>query len=439
MSNTYFSHLVGQFLYKKTIEKNRKCRILVILHLYYMDSWPAIRKYLRNLSPYTHDLIVTYIPEHSSAETLEEIKKYKPGVKLCACENRGFDVGPFLEVLSETDLKRYDIVYKLHSKGTGRKCIYIYDQIFKRSDWFKNLYNAILGGLSVHATIDALYNNKTIGLVAAENLITQDPKHKQAFTLAYAREKNISINENYHFVAGTCFAIRAELLEQVKKWKIRLEDFMPTQRGTFSLAHAAERFICGFIEPLGYTMFGRKTRHPVYRRKLKRYRTYTALRLLEDPHIRIDYEFFYKFIEGRQLVYEIKELPLRCIKRLWNGQWLSLQETHAYRYLQGQVHQYREYCMENEKLSGLCMSEQRFSKLIHSLQNGYDKTFMPVVAQGTYELLDGQHRLCWLLNTYGPDYVIPVLCIAPVQYPRWHQRLKEYLKTRVKSLFTRSV
>lgn len=429
MSNNYWEYLAGRWYYRKEIAKNYSCKILVVLHLYYMDSWPTIQKYLRNLRPYKYDLIITYIPQQANEKILAQIKQFKPDTQFFACANKGWDIAPFLEVISKQDLLRYDIVYKLHTKGTTRKFIYIYNQIFKKKDWFTNLYDGILGGFSVHRTINRLCTHPTTGLVAAKNLIIQDPKHKQTFTAAYAQRLHIPITQNYHFVAGTCFAMKAALLEQVKTWPVHMTDFTPTKRGEgFSLAHALERMICAFIEPLGYSLYGQPTPHPLYSRQLKRYQKYTALRLLDDPRVKIDYEFFYKWLEGGRIVYEIKHLALREIKREWQGQILHLQDTHAYQYLEGNSTVYNEYCAENERISGICMSETRFKKLIHSLQNGYDETYMPVVRGEDYVLQDGQHRCCWLLKKYGPDYKIPVLCITDISALRWDRRIKRYLK-----------
>ncbi|WP_428048898.1 rhamnan synthesis F family protein [Candidatus Avelusimicrobium caledoniensis] len=435
MSDNYVEHLVGRWIFRKQIQQNRSCKILVILHLYYEHAWPTIKKYLRNLSPYTYDLMVTYIPEQTNVKVLANIKKFKLNTCFFPCENKGWDVAPFWGVLSTIDLSKYDIVYKLHTKGTKRKFIFIYNQIFKKKDWFYNLFNGILGGFSVHTAIQHLYTNPQVGIVAAENLIVCDPKHKQAFTKTYAKRWHIDINPRYHFVAGTCFAMKASLLQQVKKWPIVADDFVPTERGQFSSAHALERLLCAFIEPLGYQFFGQKTAHPRYGCKLKYCQKYTALRLLEDKRVHVDYEFFYKNLEGRLILYEIKKLSLGKIRREWNGKILELQHTHAYQYLEGHMQQYNDYCIENKRLSGFSMSSQRFGALILSLQTGYDETYMPVVRAEDYVLCDGQHRCCWLLKKYGPDYVIPALCITNASNLRLEKKIRLFIKKQWKKYF----
>ncbi|MBO6256472.1 hypothetical protein J6N69_00345 [bacterium] len=155
---------IGYIKYRKEIYKNKKARICVCLHLYYMNSWEKIKKYLKNLSPYKYDLYVSCCKGNYNQKTLNKIKKFKKDVKITIFPNIGYDVGSFIETINNIDLNNYDIVFKIHSKGVKRPYIYIYNQIFKYADWFHNLYEGILGEFTVHETIDKLMNNKNIGL-----------------------------------------------------------------------------------------------------------------------------------------------------------------------------------------------------------------------------------------------------------------------------------
>lgn len=71
MSSHYYSRSLirsaarsaGQKKYSDLMKKNKNKKILVILHLFYPESWMEIREYLLNLKGYTWDLCVTY-PDH---------------------------------------------------------------------------------------------------------------------------------------------------------------------------------------------------------------------------------------------------------------------------------------------------------------------------------------------------------------------------------------
>lgn len=400
---------------KKLIKRRAKSnpKILVILHLFYMHEWPYIANYLKNLDTYNYKLVVTLIEGNFDTDTLEQIKQFKPDVTFKIYENRGFDIGSFIDIIKNTDLNAFDIVFKLQSKGIKRPYIFIYNQIFRWADWFFNLYNGILGYLSVDKTIKMLTYRNKIGLVAAKNLIIQDPKHKQFFTNQKSKELGINIKENYKYVAGTCFAIRAHLLKPIQDLKITFSDFEQVKRGTFSLAHAMERIVCACIEPQGYTLFGIRVKHNKYTHKVKREKKFSAIRLLDDPRFVLDYDFFYKILELRKIKkYSIEYIKLGDIRRYWEGKLYSLTETSPYKYLKTNDDKlYKKYCTINSKNSLFDMSKKRFSILLKSLNSGYQERMMPVLEQKNLAIMDGQHRCCYLLNKYGPNHKIKCLII----------------------------
>ncbi len=407
----FMERIVGHLKYGRLIKKNREARILVCLHLFYMESWPVIAKYLENLSPYKFDLIVTYVDGMYNEKTLSDIIKWCPAVKLKMYPNLGFDVGPFVDVLRDINLDAYDIVFKLHSKGTSRKFIYIYEQIFKTHDWFFNLFNGVLSGINVHISIDKLLNSRKIGLIAASNLVVNDPPHKQYFTNEWASKLGIGINNNYRYVAGTCYAVRSHLLKPIKMLGLTINDFEKTERGFFSLAHAMERIVCACVEPAGFTLDGNVTQHPKYDRELAVYRKFSAIRLLYDKRFKLDYDFFYRVMEMRLIKdYRLEEVRLGDIRRLWQGKLLPLTECHPYKYLKGEKEQYLMYTKDNNKILGFSMSENRYDSLIRHLDSGIDAKFVPVLDSNNV-ILDGQHRCCYYAYKYGEDYKVTVLKI----------------------------
>jgi len=398
----------GRQLDRPLIERNRDCSILVILHLFYDNAWTVIREYLENLSCYEHvDWIFTYTEGHIGDRTIQKIRSRYPAAKVIGCENRGYDLWPFVHALEQVDLTRYDVVYKLHSKGIGRPEIFIYDQIFKYSDWFFNLFDGVLDGRSVHRAIDMLMNDG-IKLTAAENLIVHDPKHKMNLMRKFCADKGLPYRENYSFVAGTCFAARAEMLEPLKKLNLSAEDFAPTVRGVFSEAHAIERWLCFAA---GDAVRGIPVPHPTYERELKYRRATSPLRMLEDPRFILDDEFFYHALERHTVAgYEVIRMKLKDIRRRKiDGAICPLSDCEPYHYLCGDEREYRDYCRKNLLVSGYDMSVERFDKLNRSLEDGYDPKRMPVVQGPDHIIRDGQHRCCILLKKYGPEHEIDVL------------------------------
>ena len=173
------------------IEKNKDAKILVILHLFYPMSWIEIKEYLDNLSCYHYELIVTVTNGMIPDAVIAQIRDFKPDVRIIECENKGFDVRPFMMAIQSVDLHKYDVVVKLQSKSTKRRWIFIYNQLFLRRDWFLDLFEGILSPENVHQNIDTLLHDPEIGLVAARNLIVHDPSYKEELVRRIARKHNV--------------------------------------------------------------------------------------------------------------------------------------------------------------------------------------------------------------------------------------------------------
>ncbi|MBQ7413688.1 MAG: hypothetical protein IJV07_05415 [Alphaproteobacteria bacterium] len=263
---------IYRFVFYKQIRMNQSARILVHLHLFYASSWKAIRFYLENLSVYPYDLIVTYPEQLKTNAVLSEILNFRPSAVLVPCDNRGFDIGPFCHVLKKLDLKKYDIIYHIQSKSVvpkKRKRI-TYDHVFQKDDWFHQLFSGCFGVANVHRGINSLLHTKRDGLVAAESLITDDNPERRARVAAYAERRGIIIPKNYRFVMGTCFGLRAHLLQRWQQFD--LSDFQESRRGIFSLAHAMERLIVCEVLQQGYSLRGLPVRCCQNRRILNRHK-----------------------------------------------------------------------------------------------------------------------------------------------------------------------
>lgn len=416
---------LGRYYHFQTIKRNRNTRILVILHLFYMSAWPEIREYLKNLSPYNYSLIVTCTNGFYDEDTLSQIIAFKEDSKIIRCNNLGWDVLPFLIALRSIDLSNYDIIFKLQSKGTKRKETYLYGQYFRKRSWFLNLFEGCIGPFTVHKSIDNLMTkDKRIGLVAAKNLIVEDPIHKRHMVEQTLEELNLPNPQNYKFIAGTCFAIRANLLNRIQTINIETESF--NSKG-FSLAHRIERILCfpPFWE--GLKVVGPNV--CIFRRLLgyffpyaRRWRKYNGVRILKDPRVHVDDEFAFRSIEPKLIkCWEFVDIKVGEIKR-----WLypndniivSLSETLPYKYLVTRDSKiYYDYCEYNHKVWGVdCMSKERFDGLIYSMDTKGDTNENNIVLLDNNIIYDGQHRCCWLLYNNGPNYVINALLIK-LYYP----------------------
>ena len=409
---------IGRIVFFRTIRKNKNKRILVCLHLFYENSFMEIKEYLKNLAPYNYDLCITYPKKFAYDKLINEITAFKPDVKLIPFDNLGFDIAPYVAALDSYDLTHYDIIFKLHSKGTARETIYIYEQFFYKRDWFLYLFEGILGPFNVHKTIRLLTEDNDCGIVGAKNLIVHDPPHKQRLLSRWMKELNLNIPDaDYKYIAGTCFAVRADLQNHIKKLNIKPSDFSESKRGFFSLAHAVERILCIDIVSQGYKIYGNnccELRHYISNTRKEEYQKTSAIRLLYDDRFILDDEFFYRGLENKRIKnWDIVEIPLNKIRRKWtDGIFYSLTECAPYKYLNGDTQAYEEYC-EYHHLNNLPdMTKNRFDTLIKSIEeNGYNPKDMIVIGSGNI-LLDGQHRACCLMHMYSESLRVNVLKIT---------------------------
>lgn len=412
-------HAAQRKIHKRKNLNTKDCRCLMILHLFYNDSWKEIREYLQNLEEYKFDLIITATTNIIHNETIKQVLEDYPKAKIIWCENKGFDILPFFVALKDVNLDSYDIVFKVHSKSTKRPYIYIYEQLFFRRDWFVSLFDGILAADNVHKTIDLLYNNDNIGLVATENLIVEDPKHKQQLIIKTAELNGYHIDPGYHFVAGTCFAVKAECLKSLQLEHFEKQNFetIPSSRG-MSFAHFLERYLCVSIEQQGYKLRGNpinSVRKRLFYQPIEKVLSnYSSERLLDEP-IDLDAEWFYWKMDNKLVVWKYDDVKF-CDLQYWNGQkTISVMDGAPYKYLNGDVEGYKQYCDRHFRANLPLMSRERFDSLIESVEsNGFDPKKITIVDENNL-ILDGQHRACILAKKYGPEVRIHVLRITTLR------------------------
>lgn len=236
---------IARIRYKNMCLHNKNVRILIILHLFYEDSWKEIREYLYNLSFYRYELLVTVTENRISEQTLSKIRSIDEVVRIIQVPNRGFDLGPFFEAISQVDVREYDLIIKLHSKATKRFVQYIYGQFFFRRSWFLDLFDGLLSAANIHKVIDIIYNNSFVSIVAANNLLVKDPIEKVHLYETVGRSYGLRLPDDYLFVAGTCLAMSPKHFEKLQHLGFSIDSFdRSASESVGDLAHFLERFIC---------------------------------------------------------------------------------------------------------------------------------------------------------------------------------------------------
>jgi len=230
------------------LSRGLKMKILVHLHLYYIDMLPEMLDYLRSLEGRDYDLCVTVVKEDT--ELREKLLAFKPETKILTVENRGYDLAPFLSVLHDVDLDKYDYLIKLHTKRDLPRPAYLPDGKFTGSEWRECLMGFLKNKQAFDRTMEIMEKKPDIGMLSHWKLIINAGKEdREANRRAEGIMQKIGLQPQQKlFVAGTMFICRAELMKPLLKLNYAVNDFdVPAaDHSGGTLAHALER-VLGWI------------------------------------------------------------------------------------------------------------------------------------------------------------------------------------------------
>ncbi len=220
-------------------------RIAVHLHLHYLDQLDYFIGQLANLGGIPFDLFVTLTVENE--DVVQKVRAFKPDARIWVVENRGYDVGPFIDFLNQIDLDAYDYILKLHTKGTSwAKNTKLNGYYVSNTDWARLLVEALLKSPEmVYANLNLLATHPHVTLLGSKTCICNQALHYEKLlpqingVLSRLQLAPVSRCE---FLGGTMFMARAGIFKPLQN-KFGLSDFEPTnglvKEGL--LAHVMER------------------------------------------------------------------------------------------------------------------------------------------------------------------------------------------------------
>lgn len=239
-------------------------KLAVHVHLFYVEMYKEIKKYLDNLSFYRCDLFFTVTEKDFRLKKKIEKDFYNYNVRVIETENVGFDVYPFLLFLDIINLDEYDLIVKIHTKKNIPFDHNLNGYDLSGNAWRSYLLTAILGSKNrVKDILKSFKKNSNIGMIGAKELIIRGDIIKQYIDI----EKVKAILQNFEqpiskkeFIAGTIFIARACLFKALKNRKYTIKDFPPYYPQDWnSLPYCLERYFGFMVSSQGYKLLGLST------------------------------------------------------------------------------------------------------------------------------------------------------------------------------------
>jgi len=224
------------------IEKSPQTKLAVIVHLYYPDTWPLIKKKLRNITvPFD---VFASVQERDKDIVLSKISKNHKHTNIIALPNRGRDVLPFMFIAGKiSEEKHYEYLLKIHSK----KSLHRKDG----SEWLDSLLTQLVPS-DVTPIIKTLEKPDT-GVVGPADHITSLSRYMggngvrirsilESIIDKATVKQMMKTPSKYPFFGGTMFWCRVDFLAPLLKSGITPADFN-SERGQVdaTTAHAIER------------------------------------------------------------------------------------------------------------------------------------------------------------------------------------------------------
>ena len=220
-------------------------RFAVVLHLFYRELWHEFSHHLLQIDiPF--QLIITTTESDGAFE--DEVRSSFPSAEIYVMENRGRDVGPFLELLRKGRLGDYPYVCKLHGKKSGDEgARAVLGTVWRRA----NILDLIGSPRQVQTIVDKFDNETDTGMIGSQRF--RLPNDYQPTDVAWGKNKDEterlalklglkSEEIKLDFFAGTMFWIRQSVLESLRTLDAKIEDFPPEPGAVDGdLAHAFDR------------------------------------------------------------------------------------------------------------------------------------------------------------------------------------------------------
>ena len=244
----YFSF--GNRQMRNSLERNPKIAIQV--HIFFLEVIEEVVSVL-NYMPFKYDCYITT----DSIEKKDTISKVirnncNPDfLQVDVMENRGRDVGPFIQQMSPV-IGQYKYIAHLHTKKSKHTDF--------GDDWRHFLYRNMFGGKeNIWSIINEFENNPSLGLIIPEvypivrELMNWDNTKEDVASLLNKMHLSSDLPERPMCPVGDIFWARVDAVKPLFDLGIKQCDFQEEAgQLNYTLAHVIERVWCYLVTSQGY-------------------------------------------------------------------------------------------------------------------------------------------------------------------------------------------
>ncbi len=236
----YLSHGInaGMRRHDLRLELPETFRVAIVCHVYYLDLWPEIVSFLKNM-PVAYDLYIT-TPRRLAEDVERCVRSDVQDAIIIPCVDGGRDIGPFFEALAGAyHLLDYDALCKIHTKKGVTQPV----------AWRHCLLRSVLGERDVISDIlISLHTHEELAMVGARSLFVSGKTfigpNRPWLTKIMAALDVEEPTLDWGFFAGSMFWIKPNTLSALVRYvrdNISFNDDNTSNDG--QIAHALERAI----------------------------------------------------------------------------------------------------------------------------------------------------------------------------------------------------
>ncbi len=238
--------------------------VLIHIHVYYPHLWTELRDAVQRVAEQGLPirLLVTFVEPHPEIEA--EIPQLWPGAEVRLVPNRGYDIAPFMELLNSVNLDDFSFIIKLHTKRDIEQfvvCLCVASPYNMNGSRWRDALLAFTKPENLQQSLQALQQDEKLGMVAHHQVIcpkvTKSDKEQYNTWLSavkLVRQMGLPDPPKQHFVMGSMFICRAEMLKPLQRLGLKTDDFPPPDPEHLqeTLAHVVERGLGAVVTAQGY-------------------------------------------------------------------------------------------------------------------------------------------------------------------------------------------